>query len=265
MVEKNRVTWKKVTFSLRLRARPSPWVETGAFPGQIPLVVFYSMRVLPMRLAIVSTQGLCRVEAERWRSVSALAPSILLACTIACTIRSLYCPAVFGHFSPAPVKTDRAVRICTDLWLKRLTMKVYAWLIDLVHRRKNCPTGDDFRVGPKSNRTPRDNSELIKIICKKHDEYCMRRTFAWSVFRPTRGSAADEAFTVLPPEREKKKKNKASEYKWVRFKQYANGFRLKTVCGRDYLRWAFRKVAADLLEKRVAKTLAHCIVLQWKT
>ena len=23
----------------------------------------------------------------------------------------LYCPAVFGHFSPAPVKTDRAVRI----------------------------------------------------------------------------------------------------------------------------------------------------------
>ena len=23
----------------------------------------------------------------------------------------LYCPVVFGHFSPAPVKTDRAVRI----------------------------------------------------------------------------------------------------------------------------------------------------------
>ena len=23
----------------------------------------------------------------------------------------LYCPAVFGHFSPAPVKTDRAVRV----------------------------------------------------------------------------------------------------------------------------------------------------------
>ena len=23
----------------------------------------------------------------------------------------LYCPAVFGHFSPAPVKTDRTVRV----------------------------------------------------------------------------------------------------------------------------------------------------------
>ena len=23
----------------------------------------------------------------------------------------LYCPAVFGHFSPAPVKTDRVVQI----------------------------------------------------------------------------------------------------------------------------------------------------------
>ena len=23
----------------------------------------------------------------------------------------LFCPAMFGHFSPAPVKTDRAVRI----------------------------------------------------------------------------------------------------------------------------------------------------------
>ena len=27
------------------------------------------------------------------------------------SIQTLYCPAVFGHFSPAPVKTDRAVRI----------------------------------------------------------------------------------------------------------------------------------------------------------
>ena len=25
--------------------------------------------------------------------------------------RVLYCPAMFGHFGPAPVKTDRAVRI----------------------------------------------------------------------------------------------------------------------------------------------------------
>ena len=27
------------------------------------------------------------------------------------TIKLLYCPAMFGHFSPAPVKTDRVVRI----------------------------------------------------------------------------------------------------------------------------------------------------------
>ena len=37
-------------------------------------------------------------------------------------------------------------------------MKVYAWLIDLIHRRKNGPTGMIFRVGPKSDRTPRDNT-----------------------------------------------------------------------------------------------------------
>ena len=50
-------------------------------------------------------------------------------------------PAVFGHFNPAPVKTDRAVRICMDLWVYRFTSKVCAWLIDLIHRRKNCSTG----------------------------------------------------------------------------------------------------------------------------
>ena len=60
--------------------------------------------------------------------------------TVRYVIFLLYCPAVFGHFSPAPVKTDRAVRIFTDFWLARFTIKVYAWLIDSIHRRKNCPT-----------------------------------------------------------------------------------------------------------------------------
>ena len=53
----------------------------------------------------------------------------------------LYGPAVFAHFSSAPVKTDRAVRIQKTNQVQSFTMKVYAWLIDLIHRRKNCPTG----------------------------------------------------------------------------------------------------------------------------
>ena len=32
-------------------------------------------------------------------------------------------------------------------------MEVYAWLIDLIHRRKKLPHGDDFRMGPKSDST----------------------------------------------------------------------------------------------------------------
>ena len=53
---------------------------------------------------------------------------------------------------PAPVKTDRAVWIqqtnqvkvnlsSINQSIKRFTIKFYAWLIDLIHRRKNCPTG----------------------------------------------------------------------------------------------------------------------------
>ena len=32
----------------------------------------------------------------------------------------------------------------------------FDWLVDLIHRRKKFPHGDDFRVGPKSDRPPRD-------------------------------------------------------------------------------------------------------------
>ena len=61
-----------------------------------------------------------------------------------------------SHSSPAPVKTDRTVRIQKTNQVKvdlssinqsinqsteSSTMKVYAWLIDLIHRRKHCPTG----------------------------------------------------------------------------------------------------------------------------
>ena len=37
--------------------------------------------------------------------------SEMSACSLLYILTLLYCPAVFGHFSPAPVKTDRAVRI----------------------------------------------------------------------------------------------------------------------------------------------------------
>ena len=64
----------------------------------------------------------------------------------------MYCPAVFGHFGSAPIKTDRVVRIQSTNQVKvdlssinqlteRFTIKVYAWLIDLIHHRKNGPTG----------------------------------------------------------------------------------------------------------------------------
>ena len=60
-----------------------------------------------------------------------------------------------SRFSPAPVKTDHAVRIQSTNQvkinlssikqsIKSFTMKVYAWLIDLVHRQKNCSTGMIF-------------------------------------------------------------------------------------------------------------------------
>ena len=37
-------------------------------------------------------------------------------------------------------------------------MKVYAWLIDLIQISEKLPHGDDFRVGPKSDSTQRDNT-----------------------------------------------------------------------------------------------------------
>ena len=60
----------------------------------------------------------------------------------------LYCPAVFGHFSPASVQTN-PINQSSQSWLivnqsinqRKSTMEVYAWLIDLIRRRKNWPTG----------------------------------------------------------------------------------------------------------------------------
>ena len=76
----------------------------------------------------------------------------------------LYCPAVFGHFSPAPVKTDRAVRIQQTNQVK-VNLSFINQSINQPKRSstkgppsEKLPHGDDFRVGPKSDRTPRDNT-----------------------------------------------------------------------------------------------------------
>ena len=65
----------------------------------------------------------------------------------------MYCPAVFGHFSPPPPRENRSCgthpinqssqnRLTVNQTINRkVTMKVYAWLIDLIHRRRNCPMG----------------------------------------------------------------------------------------------------------------------------
>ena len=45
-------------------------------------------------------------------------------------------------------------------------MKVYAWLIDWFNPpSEKLPHGDDFRVGPKSDRTPRDKTVLKAENC----------------------------------------------------------------------------------------------------
>ena len=45
-----------------------------------------------------------------------------------CIFSLLYCPAVFNHFSPAPVKVDRAVRICNYKGLQwKFTLDWLIW------------------------------------------------------------------------------------------------------------------------------------------
>ena len=42
-------------------------------------------------------------------------------------------------------------------------MEVYAWLIALIHRRENCPTGMIFRWVQKDDRTPWDNTVSVPL------------------------------------------------------------------------------------------------------
>ena len=88
----------------------------------------------------------------------------------------LYCPVVLSHFSPASVKTDRAVRIQQTNQVKvnlssinqSINRKVYNESLRLIDWfnpwSEKLPHGDDFRVGPKSDRTPRDNTLLLHNV-----------------------------------------------------------------------------------------------------
>ena len=86
------------------------------------------------------------------------------------------CPAMLSHFSPAPVKTDRAVRIQLTNQVKvnfifnqsinqpkgyNESLRLIDWFNPLSEK---LPHGDDFRVGRKSDRTPRDNTVIVDRV-----------------------------------------------------------------------------------------------------
>ena len=81
---------------------------------------------------------------------------------------ALYCPAVFGHFSPAPVKpigrykSNKPIKSKLTYRQSINQPKGLQWNPRLISRfnapSEKLPHGDDFRVGPKSDRTPRDKT-----------------------------------------------------------------------------------------------------------
>ena len=88
-----------------------------------------------------------------------------------CLMKWLYCPVVFGHFSPAPVKGGtNPTNQSSQSWLilnQSINRKVYndsLRLIDWFNPPSEIlPHGDDFRMGPKSDRTPRDNTVTFEL------------------------------------------------------------------------------------------------------
>ena len=87
------------------------------------------------------------------------------------TLYILSCPAVFGHFSPAPRKNrscgKNPINQSSQSWLflnQSINRKVYNESLRLIDwfnpLSEKLPQGDDFRVGPESDRTPRDNTAL---------------------------------------------------------------------------------------------------------
>ena len=63
-------------------------------------------------LSVVFRESCAKFGVNMWRYLSCETASLSSPCTVRFFCRLiLYCPAVFGHFSPAPMKTNRAVRI----------------------------------------------------------------------------------------------------------------------------------------------------------
>ena len=56
------------------------------------------------------------------------------------------------------------------------------WLIDLIHRRKNCPRGR-FPGGSKSDRTPRDNTVLDTFFTPYPPPPLQKKTDTWNFQR----------------------------------------------------------------------------------
>ena len=84
--------------------------------------------------------------------------------------------------SPTPVKTDRAVRIQETNQVKvnsssinqSINWEVYNESLRLIGwfdpLSEKLPHGDDFRVGPNSDQTPRDNTVSLKdMMLSLHD------------------------------------------------------------------------------------------------
>ena len=141
-------------------------IEMGFFLSNNPVLTFSAVQ--NTQLCIVHVEDalcMCRMYCACGGCIVHVEDALCIFCTrnkaqnkpllCPCLFFVFYCPAVFDHFSPAPVKTDRAVRIQQTNQIKvnlssinqsteRFTMKVCAWLINLIHRRKNCPTGMIF-------------------------------------------------------------------------------------------------------------------------
>ena len=98
------------------------------------------------------------------------------------------CPAVFGHFSPAPPPPPRKNRLCGTNLHGFVIIKVYNGSLRLIDwfnpPSEKLPHGDDFRVGPKSDRTPRDNAVL----------YSVRKQKSYPINRRSRRSRYQSAF-----------------------------------------------------------------------
>ena len=84
---------------------------------------------------------------------------------------------MFGHFSSTPVKQIGRYKSNKPIkskltYRQSIDWKVYNDSVRLIDwfnpLSEKLPHGDDFRVGPKSDRAPRDNTVDVFIIFALH-------------------------------------------------------------------------------------------------